>query len=157
MPETNNPPQDDNLDAPPRLVSALKDLQWGQIFIPPRVDRAILDQAQKQFAGKRPRNFLAGWRWWVAGSAIALMAGALFIRLSFFQPRTRSTTPPVLSEDLNHDGQIDILDALALARALQTGHATGLGADVNGDGIVDEKDVAGIAADAVRLEKGRRS
>jgi len=66
-------------------------------------------------------------------------------------------TAVVSREDVNRDGEVDILDAFALAKELKSGHPPGPGLDINGDGVVDEKDVATIAARAVRLDKGSRS
>ena len=59
--------------------------------------------------------------------------------------------------DLNHDGQVDILDAFALARQLKESAQSNLQLDMNGDGVVDERDVATLAARAVSLGKGGRS
>jgi len=44
-----------------------------------------------------------------------------------------------------------------LARQLKAGKPSDLRFDVNGDGVVDERDVARIAAHAVSLDKGGRS
>jgi hypothetical protein len=52
---------------------------------------------------------------------------------------------------------VDILDAFALARQLKQGGSGNLQLDVNGDGVVDERDVAALAARAVKLERGGRS
>jgi hypothetical protein len=60
-------------------------------------------------------------------------------------------------EDLNRDGQIDILDAFVLARQVKQGDSPDKRLDLNGDGVIDEKDVATIAAHAVKLETGGRS
>ena len=59
--------------------------------------------------------------------------------------------------DLDRDGRVDILDAFAVARQLKQGGTRNLQLDVNGDGVVDERDVAAIAARAVKLEQGGRS
>jgi hypothetical protein len=59
--------------------------------------------------------------------------------------------------DVNHDGQVDILDAFALARELKAGAHPSRQLDINGDGVVDERDVATLAARAVSLEKGGHS
>ena len=53
--------------------------------------------------------------------------------------------------------QVDILDAFALARQLKLGGTRNPQLDLNGDGVVDERDVASIAARAVKLEQGGRS
>ena len=60
-------------------------------------------------------------------------------------------------EDLNADGQVDMLDAFALARELQQGSTPRPQLDLNGDGVVDERDVQALASRAVRLEQGGRS
>jgi hypothetical protein len=65
--------------------------------------------------------------------------------------------PTLAREDLNRDGRVDILDAFALSRQLRDGKASSTGLDLNGDGVVDERDAEVIAARAVRLEKGDRS
>ena len=60
-------------------------------------------------------------------------------------------------EDVNRDGQVDILDAFALARKVQQGISADKKLDLNGDGVIDDKDVATIAGHAVKLEHGGRS
>jgi hypothetical protein len=52
---------------------------------------------------------------------------------------------------------LDILDAFILAKRLQGGPVQERRWDVNGDGVVDERDVRAIAVEAVRLDKGGRS
>jgi hypothetical protein len=64
-------------------------------------------------------------------------------------------TPTCAREDLNHDGRVDILDAFQLARELRAGKKPAV--DLNGDGVVDERDADVIATRAVSLEKGGRS
>lgn len=60
-------------------------------------------------------------------------------------------------EDLNADGQVDMLDAFALARELQEGRTPRPQLDLNGDGVVDERDVQLLGDRAVSLEPGGRS
>jgi hypothetical protein len=68
-----------------------------------------------------------------------------------------TAAPRFAHEDINHDGQVDILDAFALARQLKAGATPNPQLDLNGDGVVDERDLAAVAARAVSLEKGGRS
>jgi hypothetical protein len=56
----------------------------------------------------------------------------------------------VLPGDIDGSGRIDMLDALQLALAVQRG---GAGRDVNGDGVVDSRDVESLAAAAVSLDQ----
>ena len=60
-------------------------------------------------------------------------------------------------EDVNHDGQVDILDAFALARQLNERASVPSPVDLNGDGVVDDRDVELITAHAVSLGGGGKS
>jgi hypothetical protein len=55
--------------------------------------------------------------------------------------------------DANGDGRVDIRDALALARRIETGPVQPtFREDVNGDRVIDRKDVDAIAMMAVSLQ-----
>ncbi len=157
MPDNHQHQEDEALQAPPELVPALGRLSQKPVFIPPTVDEAILRAAQRHL-GKPGRPGLKWWhfmRWVAAGAAVVLLA---LIPLFFRKP---APNPPAgaafAREDLNHDGRVDILDAFALARQLKSGGTPGLQLDMNGDGVVDERDTAILAARAVNLEKGGHS
>ena len=64
-------------------------------------------------------------------------------------PVARAADP----DDINGDGSVNILDALALARMTQPGgtRPAGLDLDRNHDGVGDERDADAIARAAVRL------
>jgi Dockerin type I domain len=157
QPDNNQRVPEETLEAPPDLVSALKCLPQEPVFIPPTADEAVLRAAQKHLA--KPAASRLGWLRlmpWVAATAGILLLAA--IPQLFKQRAHRPAHVAAFARaDLNHDGQVDILDALALARQLKQGRAAGLQWDVNGDGVVDERDVATLAARAVRLEPGRHS
>src|SRR5258708_18788781 len=153
MSELSKRSQDNDLEAPPLLVSALKRLPAESIFVPRSVDEIVSLAARKHLSGGRRLGILRfRWRIWAAATAIIVALGIL-ARLSIHRPSTRPE-PDFASEDLNHDGQVDILDAFALAKQLKSGLSSNARLDINGDGIVDERDVATIAARAVKLEKG---
>lgn len=59
-------------------------------------------------------------------------------------------------EDLNRDGKVDILDSFTLAKEIKNGGSLPASLDVNGDGVVDERDVNAIASRAVALGKDNR-
>ena len=88
-------------------------------------------------------------RWAAAAAAVVLLLVTV--------PHLVRKPGAGLAGDLNHDGQVDILDAFALARELKTGAHPRPQWDINGDGVVDERDVATLAARAVSLGKGGRS
>jgi hypothetical protein len=79
-------------------------------------------------------------------------AAALVIGLFLLRPWERSGHEE-LRADLDHSGQVDVLDAFLLARKLAAG-TTGPEFDLNGDGVVDQRDVDLAANQAVRLPTG---
>jgi Dockerin type I domain len=158
----NNPhDQDEGLEAPPQLVSALKHLPQEPIFIPPTADEAILRAARRHLTqpGKVRRGWLGWFRFmpWVAGAAAAILLVATIPQF-FKHPAPGPARDSAFARgDLNHDGRVDILDAFALARQLKLSGTRNLQLDVNGDGVVDGRDVAALAARAVKLEQGGHS
>ena len=93
-----------------------------------------------------------------AGFLIASVDGALGV--AFIAPRTLTTCPPgePLLGDFDGDGDIDLLDALQLARATVPGGIASptdpgvfTSGDLNGDGAIDSGDVALHLRDFVGL------
>ena len=158
VPDDNQPCQDEALEAPPRLVAALRRLPNDPIFIPPTADEAILRAARKHL--EKPTAPRVRWLRlmpWVATAAAAILLLAAipqFFRKPAHEP---ARVAAFVRGDLNQDGRLDILDAFALARQLKQGGPINLQLDVNGDGVVDERDVTALAARAVKLEQGGRS
>jgi hypothetical protein len=153
MNEREQQNDDQELQAPPRLLAALKQLPRERIFVPPAIDGVVLETARRQFprsAGER--NFFRSWMIWpVFATACAIVVATVYV----LTPRDHGKTL-YSREDLNHDGRVDILDAFALARQVRDGK-TAANLDFNGDGVVDRRDAEIIAAHAVKLEKGNRS
>lgn len=135
---------------PERFAKAMAARNKTAVFVPPWVDEAILAQAQKQLASRQPkRKPRLTWAWWTAAAA----AVAFGVWISQPLLSRRSVPRPTLArEDINGDGRVDILDAFALARALE--HGAVRRPDLNGDGQVDLRDVDWVAARAVQLHKG---
>jgi hypothetical protein len=156
-PDNNHHYPDEALEAPPKLVAALKRLPQARVFIPPTANEAVLRAARRHLEG--PRHSWPSWfrfmPWAVAAAAVALLVAIpQFSKRPDLAPGRDSA---FARRDLNRDGRVDILDAFALARQLKQGGAKNLQWDVNGDGVVDERDVAAIAARAVKLERGGHS
>jgi hypothetical protein len=155
-PEDKRDVGNQDLDAPPELIAALKRSSQRPFFIPPTVDEAILDSARRHLAPRKARGFkwLLVMRW---GGAVAALVALLAILPRFVQRAGSGSNVVAVPGDLNHDGHVDILDAFALARELKSGAQPAASRDINGDGVVDERDVAALAARAVSLGKGGRS
>ena len=146
--------EDEGLQAPKKLVAAFSQLPPERIFVPRAIDEAVLREARRRLT--KPVGPKFPWRRLIPRFAMAAALVAM-LAYGFIRNGSRSLTPIFAREDLNHDGRVDILDAFALARQLKSGPVLGPGRDINGDGIVDERDVETIAAQAVRLGKGGHS
>jgi hypothetical protein len=175
----NEQQKDENLEAPPKLVAALRQLPTESLFVPPTLDEALM-KAARQYLGqaerKRPGWFrLIPWTVATAGLAAAVLLSypyvAQFLGFGHAKEAVRrgwenhgdssiQPQPKALAnarEDLNRDGNVDILDAFVLAKKLQGPPLSDPKLDMNGDGVIDRRDVETIAAHAVSLGKGGRS
>lgn len=124
---------------PDSLIGELSRLYRVDVPVSPEVDRAIVNRARAHLArGRRMR-----WVAWGAGVA-ASIAVATSVLLYTTQPRRM-----YLANDLNRDGVVNILDAMALQRGLDDG--SNERHDTNGDGVTDRRDVDAIAMAAVQL------
>jgi hypothetical protein len=181
----NEQNKDENLDAPPRLVAALRQLPREPVFIPPTLDEGLM-KAARQHLGQREKKRMGWFRLLPWGVATAGLAAAVLLAYPHakekflgpgrsmvsrstksFRHGSENTGQPGIQlqshgvadvrEDLNGDGKIDILDAFMLAKKLQGTPTSDLRLDVNGDGAIDRRDVDTIATHAVSLEKRGRS
>jgi hypothetical protein len=163
MNETD-PLRDDSPPLPPRLAAAFGRLRTPPVFVPPAVDAAVLRAARAHFEAHlrnaRPvagplASLLISWRArWLRAPALALGALAVLTLVAVTGLRilmTRSAPQPTKA-DIDRNGRVDIIDAFALSRLLAAGTPPRPAWDVNGDGTVDERDVAAVAAQAVRLD-----
>ncbi len=142
-----NPHDDPNL--PDRLTDDLAALYRAEVRVPQAVDRFVTSGARAHFA-RRSRWI----RWAAAGGAIAavlVMSVSLF--RSQYAPPTHVAVDSVRRDgDADGNASIDIRDALALARKVEAGSAAWTRwDDVNGDKVIDRKDVDAIAMMAVSL------
>jgi anti-sigma-K factor RskA len=137
--------RDDELDLPEGLRRALVDLHTPQSNVPSHVDHAVLGRARRDYRGRR--RMWIGTRW----AAIALAAAAMVtVAVRLLTPVVEGNKPQVARVgDVNHDNQVDILDAYIVARHIARHEPMDKAWDVNGDGVVDQKDVDQIAATAV--------
>jgi hypothetical protein len=144
----NDVPKDEELQAPPRLVEALRQASAERIFVPPTIERTILKAAERQLSPSQPNRKC--WWWKALATASAIMVAFALIMTQW----QHSNKGPFAAEDLNQDGNLDILDAFTLARQLKQGISPNENLDLNSDATIDDKDVAIIATHVVKLPPG---
>lgn len=167
--DNTNPDKDPQLEVAGRFSTDLKALFAPDGSVPPQVDRAIMDRANRRFVrrGRRPAV-----RWAASAAAVAAVIVLVFTlntsnkRAStqpaekFEENGTRSVADmafekkAVVGADIDLDGRVDILDAFKLARYIKSAGRLEKKWDMNGDGTVNSQDVDLIALAAVRLDKG---
>jgi hypothetical protein len=125
-----------------RLAAGLRRLGRPRMMVPQSVDDAILAAARSRLARKRVSGTAVAW---AAAAAVVLAAGlALLLPVAWRKAAAPAGTAAV-NMDVNGDGRVDILDALALERKIEGHEQLSLKWDINRDGVVDEKDVRAIA------------
>ena len=153
-----------NLDPPPSLSRELRGVYRAGAAVPADRDRAVLAAARGRAGVIRARR--ARMRVLARIGAVAGLAAAVAVAAVVW-PRSGTRTAPMAQSgrdprDVNGDGVVDILDAFAVARAVEGGgseeerrvRAAGrapMGADFNGAGVVDRRDAESIAVSVVRL------
>ena len=155
-------PTDSDLQAPPAFARDLKALLAPMSVIPPTTDQAILAHTRRQRVGRRRKRLLLRW-------AVPPAAAAAVVMWVVFNPFvTPDVEDSLLFEaagplatrqladhrDIDGNGRVDILDALALARNIKDNRVAEQPWDFNGDGAIDRQDVDTVAQSAVSLNKG---
>ncbi|MCF7955381.1 MAG: hypothetical protein K9M75_06235 [Phycisphaerae bacterium] len=139
------------------FVGDLKSLYGARRGVPVEVDRAILAEARKHLGKKRWRLRIG--RWAVSAAAVAAVVVFAFVHDFDGDGDMDSRTVALVDmqavkEDVDRNGRVDILDAFVLARRVEASERVDLQWDINGDGVVDGKDIDAVAARAVRINKG---
>jgi hypothetical protein len=133
-------------DDDPRLPEPLQRDMRRLLGPAPRIP-AEIDRALAAAAARRPR-----WSPWmrpvVQRPWLAATAAAALVLATLFVTRTRG---PLAREDFDRNGRVDVLDAFRLARALERGEPVPPAFDLDGDGVIDRRDVDLVAARAVRI------
>ena len=150
-------PIPDNLNAgepglAPGVERDLRELYAPRIAVPQFLDTAVLADAHRVLGRRR---VFAGWGTRAALGLAAMLALAATIQfVAGHRPTTAGLgpTPRALAGDIDADGRVDIVDAMVLAAAVRLEPMGGAARDVNGDGVIDERDVEAVARLAVRLD-----
>jgi hypothetical protein len=122
--------------------------------VPPEIDRAVLDRAHQHLI--QPQRRWPVLRWVAAAAAVAAVIILTFSLNLKEKPRLSivESARAEVQADIDRNGRVDILDAFALARHIESASRPELKLDVNGDGLVNRDDVDLVAFAAVRLDKG---
>ena len=144
---------DNEASLPEGLREALGRMYGEVASVSAELDHRILGAARSAYA-QRGRRWMAA-RWWGSGLAAAA-AIVLALRVFVIHPASsRQGMNPSRQVarlgDVDHNGRVDILDAYRVARKIARHEPLDPAWDVNGDGVVDQKDVDLIAHMAVRV------
>jgi anti-sigma-K factor RskA len=165
--------EDLDLRISPKLSEDLNTLFKPQFSVPPELDRAIMDQAERRLVQRHWRHrifhHISLWRV-AAAAAVIIFAFSLNLTQKPGPTTTSSFIVEAQAVDIDENGRVDILDAFKLARHIESAESTktklspvlGTGQalrkqewDINGDGVVDRNDVDLVALSAVRLDKNK--
>jgi hypothetical protein len=141
-------------DEHPDLTAALQ-RESQRTPVPKALDRRVADLAMP---AATPRH---GWRVTglrVAAAAVVALGLGILALLALPQAETRQRlsipmSPASAMRDVNGDGEIDVLDALTLARQIERRDPGAV--DSNGDGAADTGDVDHLMTMIVRLPPQR--
>ena len=105
------------------LVRDLTDLAETGIDVPRAVDETVLRAAEHALRSPRPRTRRL--RYAIAAGAAAAVV-IVTVRLAIPpRPAAETAAASAAAADIDHNGRVDILDAFALARRLESGVAPG--------------------------------
>src|SRR5437764_13237536 len=123
-PDMSNSPE--QTDLPPQLALALRAAYTHGPSIPAAAEDSILAQADEKFGRRRRLRLIARW-----GTGLAAGLAATIVLVVWLHHPT--TTLAVAKGDINADGQINMIDALVLAKHLATRDKSDQTWDINGD------------------------
>lgn len=137
-----------------KLSEDLNALFRPDFSVPPEVDRAIMDRASQHLVRRRQKTRIL--RWLSSAAAAAAVIVFIFLLDTAKEPSLVPSHLTVIAAmtDIDRNGCVDILDAFRLARHIESAEKPDSKWDINGDGIVNRKDVDTVAFAAVRLDKG---
>jgi hypothetical protein len=134
--------EDLDLRISPKLSEDFNILFKPQFSVPPELDRAIIDKANRRLVQRHWRHrifhHISIWR-------IAAAAAVIIFAFSL------NLTQKPQAVDIDRNGRVDILDAFKLARHIESANRTDKKWDINEDGVVNGKDVDLVASAAVSL------
>jgi len=165
--------EDLDLRISPKLLEDFNALFKPQFSVPPELDRAIIDQANRHLVQRHWRHrvfrHISLWRI-AAAAAVIIFAFSLNLTEKPGPSTSRTVLVKAQAVDIDRNGRVDILDAFKLARHIESAESTKTHLspvssrgqalqkqawDINGDGLVNRNDVDSVALAAVRLDKNK--
>jgi len=148
-------PDQFDLELPDAVIGALGQAYRHRPDVPPRVDDAILAAAHEKFDRRRKLKLLVRWGAVSTAAAAAIVAVVWLLPVRTPTPNHQLATKPpqTIKGDIDASGQLDIVDAMTLARHLRAGDSPNPAWDANADAKVDQRDVDTLAAAAVNLKQ----
>jgi len=161
----NNSEMEPDLRPSKQFAADLAGLFGKTPSVPTEMDDAVMAMARRRLARRRFGRIA---RWASAAAAAAAVIMVTWVALGpSWGVRARYSTAPTLDtcevppetllpghKDIDSNGRVDILDAFALARTIETTGKQRREWDFNGDGVVDRQDADVIAMAAVSLKGG---
>ena len=154
-----NPPDDQLSD---NIVDELRQFDEMPFAVPTMIDKTIIRDAHEYLAASS--SVLPARRWFRVAVAVSSACAALLLFTVTRWTKDTDRSAQALNEpadmkriqlpanprDIDMNGTVDILDAYALARRLESGESADRW-DFNSDGQLDESDIQLVAFDAVML------
>jgi hypothetical protein len=134
------PEPTDDLNAPDRLQSDLRAVFGRRVLIPDSIGATL-----RHAAARRRRPIML--------RPVTLAAAAALLMVAVLQLQQSITSSvPLVREDFDGNGRVDVLDAYRLALALERHDRIAPQFDLDGNGLVDRRDADRIAARAVSIK-----
>ena len=155
---------------PPEIVGALRQIDGPSILPDAGRDADVLSGARRHLVMVGPSRKRRRMRLFVGGAAGGALAAAAMVGIVVMlgEPTGKSdpaeyatatqpqTTVDIEPGDYNANGTLDILDAYLLAKTVSKSSDLHPGNDLNGDGLIDQRDIDWIANQAVALNLGEQ-
>ncbi|MBT3382025.1 MAG: hypothetical protein HN742_26140 [Lentisphaerae bacterium] len=136
------------------LAGSLNDLPASDPALFADVDRAVLAAIAGTSERRSPFLVLVRRRLIPAAAAALVLLGTFWVLNPRTGPAPVANAPGRAEPDVNGDGRLDILDALAMAQAVERGRRLAPAWDLNDDGRVDTKDANTLAQRVVSVSGG---
>ncbi len=153
MNEYEDKSKGDEAEAPGRLKGDIRALFAFDIPVPAEADERVLSLAKARMRRARVRRVIVRWATATAAAA-AVIIGVLVLPSWRESGENQPAVASATREDIDGNGQVDILDAFALARGIEASTVEAATGDMNRDGAVNQADVDIVAMTAVSLDRG---